>query len=622
MASTNFSKGGPHYTSLEHQAGLDNKSSAHSSVSELRPFEQDKSSRTAIQDKHNNGVLAQQLGHPWQPGFWKQFPWLGVLALVNTVIATFACVAVLIKSEGVPIEVWEARDRFQPTVFISICTAIANITLTYALYDGVVISFWRRAGRGTTLRELHQYWHSGMSVWGAFRGIFRMQGKVTALACIIATASIARGPLFQRASSVKNIITETDGNLTIYSASRLPLGYAGRDSGRSMTPSYMNPNFTDIYQAHANRDDIPGTWTGCEASSTCYTSIKGFGFGVSCNTTELPYNLYPETFSNGSVAILPPLEVFTSTAWQLLDYNHGYSLEDPTRPIPYTANLLLNATFMGTPTDEMNGTLTSHTCALRGGILSYPVQITNATLTLQSPSWQNDTFLEESGLEPLPYNAASNIAGFILAAKGLYEGTATYQFGGGAGWILNLTGASANRYLARTNPGENTYVLGNNITWRDPMDDMINSMREIAFRSSLLIARDNTTYPNATQLVSSRMQTPRTVYTANYRYMAAAVALSLLGVIAVIPTYHGFWELGGPVSMSPLEIAKAFNAPILRGAEGNQLAEDMLHIVGRTKVRYGDSGVAVNSGGEEMVRRIEIGPVVDVRPPEKGVKYM
>lgn len=537
-----------------------------------------------------------------------------------TVLATFACIIVLVRSQDVPIDAWQGP--FQPTVYISICTAIANITLTYALYEGVVISFWRKAGEGATLRELHQYWLSGSSLYGAFQGIFGFRGKTTALACIMTVISIGRGPLMQRASSVKNTVIRDEGNVTVYSAMRLPLGYAGLSTGRSSTPSMMNPTFTKIYQAYTNRGDIDGSWAGCD--STCYAEVRGFGFGVSCNISGIPYSLSPVLDPDGSATLIDPVEVYTADASQIRSYDYVGSVEDTLFNSDYSFALLLNTTFLGNRTEDNNGFLTSHLCALRGGIVSYPITISNKTITLQSLSWGNDTFLEDWGLLGLTSGQATNIAGFILAAKGLYEGTASYQFGGAVSWILQLNGASANRYLQGTYSGYNLYNL-TAVTWSDPMEDMINSMREVAFRTSLQIAADNTSYANARQNVPSRNETPKTVYTANYSYMASAVALSLLGVVAVIPTYSGFWKLGRPVSLSPLEVAKAFNSPVLGELPGNRPAEKMLDEAGGMKFRYGESGVVVGTSGyagEEEVRKIEIGPVAVVKAPEKGARYI
>lgn len=610
----------------DYQAAFEKHSNT-SLVSDFVPFEQDTSysSRTAILG--NNGWQAPiqhhqgLLGHRWQPGFWARFPWFGLLALLTATLSTFACIIVLVVSNGVPIDEW--KGTFQPTVFLSIGTALANITLTYALYEGVVISFWRKAAKGATLPELHQYWHSGSSLYAAFDGLIHLRGRLVGLACIATVVSILRGPIMQRAASVSNTIVHSKGDLHVYSATELPYGYAGTDSGRTSTPSYMNPNFTEIVQAYTAGDKINGVYSGCD--STCYTSIKGFGFGVQCNMTGIFYNLAPTTGPNGT-SLVAPVQVYTADASYIAVYGHGGPNEESTI---YNYNqsyaVLLNTTIMANAAAKSNGTLQEHLCALRGGIVSYPIKISNGTITLQSNSWTSDTFIEDRGLLPLPYNAPSNLAGFILAAKALYYGTATYQFGGGAGWILNLNGASSNRYFQRTDPTANYYLLEANITWRDPMEDMINSMREIAFRTSLRIAADNTSYPNASQIVPFTGETPKTIYTSNYAYMTGAVVVSLFGILFVIPTFYGFWELGRPVSLSPLEIAKAFNAPLLTDVHGNRHAQNMLSDVAGMKVRYGDAGsvtLATTHGGDGDLRKLEIGPVTHVRPPAKGARYI
>ena len=103
----------------------------------------------------------------------------------------------------------------------------------------------------------------------------------------------------------------------------------------------------------------------------------------------------------------------------------------------------------------------------------------------------------------------------------------------------------------------------------------------------------------------------------------SAVLVSVLGIIFIIPTYRGFWELGRPLSLSPLEIAKAFDAPLLQGVPGNRNVNDMLDEIGATKVRYGDSGMTVSTTvyGDE-VRKIEMGPATDIRPPTRGIRYI
>lgn len=161
------------------------------------------------------------------------------------------------------------------------------------------------------------------------------------------------------------------------------------------------------------------------------------------------------------------------------------------------------------------------------------------------------------------------------------------------------------------------------------MEDMINSMREIAFRTALQIAVENRTYVNATQIVPFTGQTIKTVYTTNYGFMFGAVALSLLGVVAVIPTFYGFWDLGRSFTLSPLEVAKAFGGTLLRDLPGNRPARDMLVWADEEKIKLADIGTRLDSFSSDAkqdirdeVGRLEMGLLSAVRPLKKGSKYV
>lgn len=100
-----------------------------------------------------------------------------------------------------------------------------------------------------------------------------------------------------------------------------------------------------------------------------------------------------------------------------------------------------------------------------------------------------------------------------------------------------------------------------------------------------------TTATNWTQRVHYTGSELTTVYRTSWTYMVVAIAVSLLGVIAVAPLYYGWWDsakldIG---TFNPLEIAKAFDAPLSGGVEGDRL-DDVVAQVGRERVRYGVSG--------------------------------
>lgn len=100
-------------------------------------------------------------------------------------------------------------------------------------------------------------------------------------------------------------------------------------------------------------------------------------------------------------------------------------------------------------------------------------------------------------------------------------------------------------------------------------------------------------YPNDTgipvpQIITMQQTSTINVFQSHYSYLAAALVLMILGILVVIPTFHGFWELGRAVSLNPLEIAKAFNAEMLRGDGSNASARHLAKDFGDKEVKYGE----------------------------------
>lgn len=106
----------------------------------------------------------------------------------------------------------------------------------------------------------------------------------------------------------------------------------------------------------------------------------------------------------------------------------------------------------------------------------------------------------------------------------------------------------------------------------DPMDDIINSYRDIGLRMSILEAVvNNNGQTNGTALGPYSLPKPfisqsvdyvshqaRVEYQANPRALGLAVVISLLGPLATLTLFWGYWKLGRNFSMSPLELANAF----------------------------------------------------------------
>ncbi|KAF2686755.1 hypothetical protein K458DRAFT_363048 [Lentithecium fluviatile CBS 122367] len=96
--------------------------------------------------------------------------------------------------------------------------------------------------------------------------------------------------------------------------------------------------------------------------------------------------------------------------------------------------------------------------------------------------------------------------------------------------------------------------------------------------------------------------------------VALGVLLSVLGIGGIIPLYNGFWELGRKVSLNPLEVARAFGAPMLEGLDGNATPEMITLERGGMGVRYG----ALERFGDEKRLRVEETSRATVRVPWRG----
>jgi len=145
-----------------------------------------------------------------------------------------------------------------------------------------------------------------------------------------------------------------------------------------------------------------------------------------------------------------------------------------------------------------------------------------------------------------------------------------------------LNGSLANQFMA----GDLGALINNTVYWTDPTDYILNQLRQIAFRLSIQAAKDDVKASNATQTVSYTGTSTKTIFTTNFSLVAVAASLNLLAVVAILPTYYGWWALKRKSSPSPLETARAFAAPLLRDAGANGGWREILEKVGERNVKY------------------------------------
>ncbi|CAH0027488.1 unnamed protein product [Clonostachys rhizophaga] len=120
--------------------------------------------------------------------------------------------------------------------------------------------------------------------------------------------------------------------------------------------------------------------------------------------------------------------------------------------------------------------------------------------------------------------------------------------------------------------------------WIDPTPAILDAVREVTFRTAVAFSD-----PSSQQIVQGSQLRTTTKYKINMKFFGGTLAITLFSTLAVVILFHGFWRLGRPVSMSPLEIATAFQAPITKGAVSMASdADDIAKQIGRREVRYRD----------------------------------
>ena len=184
----------------------------------------------------------------------------------------------------------------------------------------------------------------------------------------------------------------------------------------------------------------------------------------------------------------------------------------------------------------------------------------------------------------MPEQAWSDNTILVLEYLGasLYASATRMRFQGAVSYAINSTGILTHMYTVKT-PG----LGGCRLTFKDPMDDMINDFREIALRMSIVEAAERLSgagpWPGSSEAVAVAQQTvpytstfPLVRYAVSWRNAAAAVAVSLLGPCAALGLFWDYWGLGRKFSLSPLEIANAFFFQVAGDVHGSSTAGAVL----------------------------------------------
>lgn len=496
----------------------------------------------------------------WKSGALRRLPWKGVGAIILSFGGIVGCIAILVISSDSVVQSWS----FSPAVYLAIIVAVTNILIHFALTEGATIYWWCQSLKNkTSVGDLHRNWDHGNSFLSAlFAG---RRSTLLALATILVTITPINGPLLQRASSINIKSISGVASITLDIASELPFGWTGYVSGRGVMPSLLSPNFAPVVQHFTNGSAILLSQTGCVGACSDMR-LNGAGFAVNCSSNTLSFDLNPS--STLGPATFDGSQVFLS--------DYAWTAGEPSQ---------LRISVQYKDVDTCSGFIQIQNCTLNAANVDYPVIINGNSSTIAlDPSTtifdDNVRTATHFGDILYPQPGPSTLAGFALALANQYNSVANIRWVGAVGYELTNTGSTASRYVNTSTVS--AYNSNCSLAFNDPMQELLAAARELMFRTAIAAANGTNI-----QTVSAQQITRAAVYESHYAYMVGALAITLLAMLLVLPSFHGYWQLGRQVSMSPLEIGKAFGAESLNPINSNARADQIVKRLGDNEIRYG-----------------------------------
>jgi Protein of unknown function (DUF3176) len=585
-----------------------------------------------LKESSQNG----QTGKEWKTGFCARFPVLGCCCLLIILASIGGVIAVLLVSDSKNIDTWDSKTvkiakkdrtwKFSVSTWIAMLNFIMGQAFGVLFGDAVAVSWWLDSMKGQTIRNLHYRWEVGQS---PFKMILRR--RFWGLICIASvgfTAFAGLETLLQQASSPVTALNTRTTTMSATLANALPAGFSGVIASwghDSFSTLYYAPPFVEVLQNYSAQSPIHIDLDGCPSTSNswCAITLPGVGFQYTCTASRSGV-----TFEANGVG--PKNNVFQ------VDFALG------------AGSIILTTSWKDTP-GTVGMVIANRTCTLVPAIVEYPANVSQNIVTLESPTstviWTsnstslvNNSLSADKVLQLLPYmdydksqdtetfpivGSHSTLGGISLALSRLFSSEITAQFDPtNLGARIAVSGSFVTPYAQFAKGTDNGEIMDN--TFLSPMDQLLNNIRDIMFRSTLAIAQQNisdyvidtqngtgyhetnsTHVPAQSITRSANYFVYETVYKTNKLILGLAIGLMLLAIMAVLPLYWGFWRLGRDVSLSPLEVAKALHYCTTRDPENEQLKaysildlkgrlgsnhadKELVELLGRTRVKYGE----------------------------------
>lgn len=237
--------------------------------------------------------------------------------------------------------------------------------------------------------------------------------------------------------------------------------------------------------------------------------------------------------------------------------------------------------------DCSEGKLQVRNCTIGAATVEYPVVIdgNKSTIALKPQSTIADDKLISLVDYPSEnmYGLPSPMGGYAYALSSRLNSDTHLSFAGAAGYDISTDGSIAAQFANMDDVTD--YTMGMcSIKFTNPTDYLFQQARELMFRTALAQGNASTIQSIGTSAETRTV----TVYSSHFEYLAISIAITFLAILIVLVTFNGFWLLGRNVTMSPIETAKAFNAPLLAQEHPNAEVSELVKGAGVKPVRYGE----------------------------------
>lgn len=218
---------------------------------------------------------------------------------------------------------------------------------------------------------------------------------------------------------------------------------------------------------------------------------------------------------------------------------------------------------------------------------------------------------------PLDQTFDSNLRAWAQMMQEMFSGDVQLEYREGTGYFATGDGLSSSAIGSWWTSWQDSRSDSKScvLSTPDPTTYIMEQLNNIAFRASVLAGTKafydemyntdgsyNSTKINEFLKVTTAIRpyvanikaaqfSPTLSYTTSLGFMLGAIFTMFFCVLCVLPSYWGFWELGRKVTLGPMEIASAFQAPVLDHPTVSRTGGEvdiLLKQVGERKVRYGE----------------------------------